>query len=350
MNDAQVKALRCDGGPFVERSVDPAYPGLRLRVTAGDPPVKTWYLVYRVRGERKQNRLKLGRYAQGGGGMTLAEARIQARSHLTTADKREDPKALIAAREKSDVTVADLMALFLVDKEFQERTEHTQETYAQIFRDYLGAPAEDGGRATGIARMSVTDTDAIRAGVLAAVKATGEDEKKPTANKILQFSKRLFRWALEKEHITAAQFPHALIVKRKPFAEVVRDHVYTHEEIRAIVKAQMQDGSPVFRSYWMLLWHTGARERNIRRMRWELSGAAGTDRKDQGATVPGLFMPAKEMKARRAEIIPLTAAALAVLAQVKPWTGAHEWVHPRSATAPTRGSTSPPGRPPARAR
>jgi integrase len=316
MNDAQIKALRCEDGPFSEHSVDPTYPGLRIRVTSGEPPVKTWYLVYRVRGERKQNRLKLGRYYPGG--MTLAAARVEARKHLTIADRREDPRAIIAAGMKSETTVGDLMELMYADRhEFQKRAQHTQNTYRQIFTDYLG----------GVAKLSVTDTEAIRAGVRIAFQKAADEGKEPTANKVLQFSKRLFRWALAQEHIKESQFPHALVAIKKPYADVVRQRVYSHDEIRAIVKAQQAEVSPILRSYWRLLWLTAARENNVRKMRWEAIEPAPTE--DGGPEITGWFLSPLEMKARRPEVIPMTSHALAVLDEMRPWTGAHKYVHPK---------------------
>jgi integrase len=152
---------------------DVLMPGLHLRVTPGG--VKTWSIVYRLKGQARQKRKTYGPYPR----VSLAEARELARQDLNQAALGLDPTARVA---EDVLTFKGLWEAYL-ERHAKPRKRTWKQDLSKAKRDLL--PAWGARPAAEIKRrdvLSLVDAVAKRGGVM--------------ANRVLELISSIFSWGV----------------------------------------------------------------------------------------------------------------------------------------------------------
>lgn len=138
-----------------------------------------------------------------------------------------------------------------------------------------------------------------------------------TANRLLQRSKMIFRYAIKKKK---AKFnPAQELTGSLKTRKVVHRTAMAKDELPAfLVKLDKYDGEPLTRLALLLLVHTFVRSAELRGARWD-----EFDINKQQWCVPAI-----RMKMEDDHIVPLSRQALAVLDEIKPYSGHRELLFP----------------------
>lgn len=283
---------------------DTLTPGLGVRV---GERTKTWIVFYRVRG--KLRRQTIGRYPA----VSLASAREQAATAIKAADVGVDLAAQQAAAAEAAArdTFGALAELFL-ERHAKKRKRTWTEDQRILNRDLLPVWRDTPVRA--LTRRAIREhIDAIA-------------DRAPTmANRVLALTSTILNFGLDREWLDAN--PAARL--RKPGQETARERVLTDAEIRQlwqalaaaetayraldgrVTVARLGDDVPLVRPMladWLRLrLLTAQRGGEVIRMQWrELS-------KVDGRRV--WTIPADVAKNGRAHAVPLSPAAVAILAR-----------------------------------
>src|SRR5262249_53777804 len=140
--------------------------------------------------------------------------------------------------------------------------------------------------------------------LLAEIRARGAPV---LANRTLEIVRRIYNWGIDEERVE-----HNPCLGIEPSAEQSRDRVLTEDEIRAVWKAL--DALPATAAARFRLLLTSQRYGEVRQMQWG-------DIADDWWTIP-----AAVSKNRLSHRVPLSAPALAILADMNELTGGGAWV------------------------
>ena len=226
--DRQIRSLK-PGNSVYEHSIV-GVPGLRIRV--GPSGRKTWYFRYR----RKQvpdepgrlEKLRIGEYRTGG--MTLAQARIEAERQRSIADEHG------SARKHRDRVRSEQRAALAKQKTEIERAAYT---FRVMVDDYLRGPALKLSAKTqrdisksldryAIPEIGSTPADeVIRRDIIAIIDRVTKKGAPIMANRLLGFMRRIFNLAVVQERVPANP---CLMIERN--AEDPKERVLTDTEIR----------------------------------------------------------------------------------------------------------------------
>lgn len=263
--------------------------GLRLSATG----MQSWVVITRSlqAGAWKQQRVTLGSYPA----LSLAQARKKATDAITAAKKGDDPAAAVKAErtalvDNSRNTFGTVRTEFLEKYRGRQNRRPAPSTLREMTR-VLSADAFDGWTDAPLANLAKRD-------VLDVLDAIVERGAETMANRTLAYLKLLFGWAANRGIIETD--PTAGI--KKPGHEASRDRILSLDELRIIWQATESDHTQ-FNSIARLLLLTGARLREVAELAWqEIDTEART-----------WTLPAARAKNHREHMVPLSAAALAIL-------------------------------------
>ena len=287
---------------------------LVLRVRANG--TKSWRFKYTV--NKKVTKLSLGAYPA----VTLAEARSVAVNYMQLLAKGIDPKEyestkkLEASRKLANTFLAAAELWFerkqpTVTPHHAAREWRTLEMY--IFPKLRDTPLE-----------SITAIDTIEI-----LRPLETDGKHSTIKRICQSLNQIMDYSVNHGFINAN--PLAKIIK--VFTKNTVEHMATirPEELPEFLTALNGSQNIQNKTKLLILWqlHTMTRSKE----------AAGTKWEDINIEEAVWIIPAEEMKRRRAHRVPLTPATLAILEQMKPLSGHHEYVFPSERNEKSHAST-----------
>lgn len=287
---------------------------LVLRVRANG--TKSWRFKYTV--NKKVTKISLGAYPA----VTLAEARSVAVNYMQLLAKGIDPKEyesakkLEASRKLANTFYAAAELWFerkqpTVTPHHAAREWRTLEMY--IFPKLKDTPLE-----------SITAIDTIEI-----LRPLETDGKHSTIKRICQSLNQIMDYSVNHGFINAN--PLAKIIK--VFTKNTVEHMATirPEELPDFLTAVNNSQTIQSKTKLLILWqlHTMTRSKE----------AAGTKWADINIEEAVWIIPAEEMKRRRAHRVPLTPDTLAILEQMKPLSGHHEYVFPSERNEKSHAST-----------
>jgi integrase len=277
-----------------------ATPGFGVRVTAAGS--RAFILNYRTNAGRER-RLTIGSPPA----WTLAAAREAAAEHRHRIDGGGDPLAdLTAGREAP--TMCDLADRFIAD-ELPKRRESTRVDYAAIIRRYI-SPA--------LGRLKVAE---VRHGDIEKLHRKIAETAPYRANRTVAILSRMFNLAIKWE--MRADNP-AKGIERKP--EEKRERYLSPAEIARLAEALAARPGPSANAVRLLLL-TGARRNEILSATWaQFDFEAGVWTK-----------PASTTKQAKLHRIPLSAPALALLADMRTAAGSAPFLFPGAKGKPQSG-------------
>lgn len=292
---------------------DGIVPSLAVRVTDratldGRAASVSFVVMRRRAGDAQPTRVTLGRYPA----MSLAEARAQAREAVGLLAAGTTP-AQSRQREREERTARTFGAIaerFIREHVSKLRTARAVE--ATIRRELIPVLGE---RPIGEIRRR----DLI--GLVEAIVARGANRqpgrRRPkaggphSARHTLAAARKLFGWALARDIEGLQDNPCGAIKAADLLGPLVaRDRVLRDDELRLVWRAAEEREYP-FGSLVKLLILTGQRLREIAEAQW--------NEVDLGARM--LTVPAARMKGKVAHSVPLSEAALAILAELPRFTG-----------------------------
>lgn len=249
---------------------------------------KTWFLLYRYRGQ--QTRLTLGVYPI----LSLKEARRKAESQLGEVARGHDP-----ARHNRELrqacTFDELATLYL--EGYAKKHKRTWKRDEELIKRDL-SPRLGKLKIHGIARADIRK---ILRGIV--------DRGAPImANRVLEVARKMFNWAIEEETVDPPLTVNPCWGIKAPSAKSERQRVLKPAELRDIWKAYdahiiTQNMADAFR----LMLLTGQRESEVLSMRW-----ADIDLDDQGLG-KWWTIPEAAAKNRLTHRVPLSGPAEAIL-------------------------------------
>jgi integrase len=273
---------------------DDVQKGLALRVGRGGS--KTYIVRYRANG--KHRRLKLGTHPH----LTLADARKRARKKIEEAQGGEDPALAKKTSRSADVTFKALADEALEAKDATTREKTRRERRRIVDTELI--PHWGSRPAASITRRDVVllvERIALRGAPVMAARTLG-------------CIKVIFNDGLKRGFPTVEANPAHLV--EPPQEEARRRRYLDRAEIRAVWKATGWE-APLARVLFRLTLLTGQRVGSIMAMRWDQIDESDVWR-----------IPAESFKGRRPHWVPLSAEALAVLAELRDLTGDGEYAFP----------------------
>ncbi len=275
-------------------------PGFVLRVSANGH--KSWYVTYRVKGDRTIKRKALGRYPE----VTLSKARMAALAVKMKAaegidDQPEEPK-----QQPAGLTFEDLASDFIeryakVKKRSWLDNQHDLDRH--ILPHWRSRPVGE------IRRRDVIEViDRVAHGIKGDDGRWTRNPAPISANRVLSLLHKIFVWANSRDILDGN--PCAGVAK--PSEEHQRDRVLTPDEIRAVWIAVDALADPL-PTILRLCLATGQRLGEVRGMEW-------TEVKDALWTIP-----AARHKGKRDHLVPLSPMAVDLIASM-PSSG--KWVFP----------------------
>ena len=271
---------------------DKNLPGLGLRV--GKTGKKTWFVMYRIKGQRLKKRLTLKRYPQ----LSLKEARREAKAIFVKADQGEDPAGEKQERKKAP-TFKDLASEYL--ERYASKKRSAYEDRRIIGKDLI--PAWGHWKAKDVKRRDVKK-------LLDRIVNRGAPIQ---ANRTLALIRKIFNWGIEEdivEHNPCLQI-------KMPGQEHQRDRVFSEAEIKALWQAFDQIG-PTMGGHFKLRLITAQRGGEVKAMRWQ----------DIDLDSGWWTIPAEYSKNGLPHRVPLSKLALDILKQMETISGKSGWVFP----------------------
>ena len=287
---------------------------LVLRVRANG--TKSWRFKYTV--NKKVTKLSLGAYPA----VTLAEARSVAVNYLQLLAKGIDPKEYestkkLEANRKLANTFLAAAELWFERKQPTVTAHHAAREWRTL-EMYI------------FPKMKDIPLDSITAiGTIEILRPLETDGKHSTIKRICQSLNQVMDYSVNHGFINAN--PLAKIIK--VFTKNTVEHMATirPEELPGFLTALNNSQTIQDKTKLLILWqlHTMTRSKE----------AAGTKWADINIEEAVWVIPAEEMKRRRAHRVPLTPATLAILEQMKPLSGHHEYVFPSERNEKSHAST-----------
>jgi integrase len=291
MTDQWLKKLKAQ-----EKQVDyfdKDQPGLGLRI--GKTSKKTWFVMYRVKGQKTKRRLTLKKkYPQ----LSLKNARIKARAILTKADQGEDPAGKKQERKKAP-TFKDLSNEYL--EKYAIHKKSVYEDQRIIKKDLI--PTWGHWKARGIKRR-----DVLR--LLDRIVDRGASIQ---ANRTLALIRKIYNWGISKDLVEN----NPCLQVKMPGQEHQRDRVFSEKEIKALWGAFEQVG-PTMEPFFKLHLVTAQRGGEVMTMQW----------RDIDLETAWWTIPAEHSKNGLAHRVPLSKLALDILKQMEGISGAGKWIFP----------------------
>lgn len=270
--------------------------GLGLRVSPTGS--KTWFVMYRAKGDPTKRRLTLDTYPA----LTLAGARERAQEVLLAAARGHDPAAK-KQELKAAATFSALAGEYL-DKHAKRKKRSWEEDGRVIARELT--PQWGRRKVHSIQR---TDVLALLDGIV--------DRGAPIqANRTLALIRKIFNWGIGRgivDHNPCHQV-------EAPSAERQRQRVLSEDEIRALWRAFGSLG-PMMGGMFKLRLLTAQRGGEVQSMRWQdidLEGRSWT-------------IPPDQSKNGLSHFVPLSGTAATLLAELRPLVGDSPWVFPSPA-------------------
>lgn len=252
--------------------------GMGVRVNAGG--VKSFYLKFRFNGQYA--RMHLGRYPS----TTLAVARERARAALVMLDAGKDPRAPVAGA----MTFAAAVDLFVAQYCRHANRPSSAEETEKLLRSYF-VPAWGKRSVESIGKGDVTT----------AIEVIMKRGKMSAARHAFAAIRRFFNWMVEQGRLAAS--PCAGL--KPPGKHVSRDRVLTDDELRAIWKhtgTHADTAHTLIRLLILTAQRTG-----------EVCGIAWDEIDETNAV---WTIPADRTKNHKPHAVPLTATALAIIAEI----------------------------------
>ena len=271
-----------------------AVPWFELRVTAKGK--RTFTVGYRV--GRRKRRVRLGTWP----GVSLAVARERARGILAEVTQGRDP----AAERDNARRAADFGALatrFIDDRE-PNLAPNTLKEYRRILSSEIEHSILGRVPAQNLTRADIREfLEAIarRAPVM--------------ANRVFQFVRAVFRWALAEDLLPSSPFDGKAI--KRPRREKPRERILTDSEVKSLW-VSLSEEKPVVATVVRLLLLLGQRSTETVEMRWR-------DLRFEG-NVPAWSIPGRFRKGGRQHVVPLSPLAIRVLQQLRPVTAGSDRV------------------------
>ncbi|TMO99748.1 integrase [Pseudoalteromonas sp. S3260] len=287
---------------------------LILRVRANG--TKSWRFKYTV--NKKVTKLSLGSYPA----VTLAAARDIAMHYMQLLAKGVDPKEYESTK-KLELTRKKANTFLAVAESWYERkkpmvTPHHAAREWRTLEMYIFPKMQD------MPLESITAKDTIEI-----LRPLESDGKHSTIKRICQSLNQIMDYAVNHDVLNAN--PLAKIIK--VFTKNTVKHMATirPEELPDFLSALNNSQTIQNKTKLLILWqlHTMTRSKE----------AAGTKWADIDIEEAVWVIPAEEMKRRRAHRVPLTPATLAILEQMKPLSGQHEYVFPSERNEKSHAST-----------
>lgn len=280
LNDRLLKTLPASSTGKAAVWHDSEVKGFQFKRT---PQGRGSFLVYYRTPDGAERRPKIGDWPS----ITVEQARKAARDMLARVSLGQDPSAeRQAARVAEDVRdrLSDVVPLFI-----ERHAKPNNRSWAEadrIFRVYV-LPRWGTRRIAEIRRRDVADLlDRIET-----------DNGRVMADRVLAAVRKLMNWYAARSDDFVSPVVKGM-ARTKP-RELARVRVLTDDEIRTVWKAL--PAQPVFGPLVKLLLLTGQRREEVAGMRWdEIAGDLWT-------------IPAERYKTKAANIVPLSAAARAVL-------------------------------------
>jgi len=267
---------------------------------------RSWAVRYRHNGAPRK--LTLGAYPM----LSLAEAREAAQDALRAVSKGADPAALKVAKRRAAVDGVDRDLFKNVVAEFLERHVKANKSRAEVDRMFKHDVLPKWGERQ-IQNITRRDVNELMDGLVD--RGVG-----PMANRVFSIIRKLFNWAIGRDIISVS--PCAGV--RPPVDEVSRDRVLSDDEIRWFWLAATKAGAPFGPLFKMLLL-TGQRLSEVGDMvRSEIRNDLWT-------------IPKERVKNGAAHDVPLSEAALAVLASVPRIKGKAGYVFTTTGDTPVSG-------------
>jgi integrase len=250
-------------------------PGMSVRVSAQGQKVFSVKFRYGL----DQKRMKLGVYPR----ITLATAREKAMDILRQVDEGIDPTK---RRRSPNMKVESVCGEF-IRLHAQARNKSWREAERILEREFIGTFGQRDIRE--VKRFDVLE-------IMDAAVARGSTYQ---ANRILSNIRKLFNWCVERGIVDSSP----IVGLKAPTKEVSRERVLDDDELKALLWACRNDAYP-FRQYVPLLLATATRRAELAEMRWsEIEGDKWV-------------IPAERAKNGKPHVIPLSAFAQGVLAEV----------------------------------
>ncbi len=286
LNEAAVKRAKTPktGQTFLR---DDKVTGLALRVTAGG--AKSFIFEYWLKGRSK--RMTIG----GWPAVTVAKAREEAMRHKTAIADGRDPAAERES-ERQEPTLADLIKRYVDDyakqhrKSWERDQRRSEVHFARLARRQL--------------------SDISTGDVVKLHSSIAEDHGKVAANRAIQLLRAMFTKAREWK-VFAGENP----VTVKFYDEKPRERFLSPDELQKVNKALLEEPDWRWRTLFPLLLLLGTRRSELLSARWA----------DVDLTQRTLRLPTT--KAGRSHLIPLPAAAIAILESL-PSRDTSEWIFP----------------------
>ncbi len=241
LNKSMVDGLRCPPGRADVHLYDAKIAGLAYRLTAKGS--RSWYLVKRIRGRPQRVRL-------GGGELTVEQARTAAAKLNGEIAAGGGPAAERRTLRRTG-TLDELWQAYR-DKHLKPRASAKTvaddgSRWATCFADWRTRPA-----------LGVTEAD-----VRALHARLGKERGHVTANRSVQFLRRMYNWA-RLGHNPAATGCVTM------FKESSRDRFVQVDELSKLFKAMDDEATnPLVRDFLYVALLTGARRSNVAAMRAE---------------------------------------------------------------------------------
>jgi len=276
-----------------EEWFDETLSGFGLRVSFSGK--KTWFVMYRIEGDRRKRRLILGGYPQ----LTLGTARDKAKEALLRASRGEDPGEEKAKR-KASPTVQELAEEYLeIYAKVQKRTWKND---AWIINHDL-VPAWGGRKAEAIRRKDV----------IALLDDIAKRGAPIQANRTLACVRKMYNWAISRDILE-----NNPCIQVQPVArENQRDRVLAEDEIKAVWKV-IESLNPLMSSLYKLRLLTAQRGGEICLMRWQ----------DLDLVGGWWTIPAEHAKNKHSHRVPLSGPTLKLIRRLQEKVGTMEWVFP----------------------
>jgi len=286
LTDLAVKALAPRDGAIYD-AFDSKVPGFAVRVFPSG--AKSFVLLYRQQGRLR--RLTLGRYPV----LSLSEARKLAQRALNGVAHGDDPQQTKIEQRRGGF-------------EFRAIAERFVETHCRRFN--RPTTAHETARvlnAQFVARWQNRDMREITRGdIITELDRIVEEGAPSAANHALSAIRKFFNWAVERGVIETS--PCTAI--RKPAPQRSRERVLDDHELAAIWRLAPIEDYP-FGPIVRLLILTAQRRGEITNLCW-----SDIDFDNQTLTIP-----AERTKSNRRQVLPLTPAAIDILAGLPRFTG-----------------------------
>lgn len=256
--------------------------GLSVRV--GTTGTKTFFVAYRLKGERKKRRALLGRF----GDISLSDARDRAAKTLAQARDGIDPAARIT-HEPAKFAFDKLIADF-VERYVNRQNKRPQATQRILDRHFVTAWGDRDVRT-----LQWSDVEAV-------LSKVGRDSGEVEANRAFGRLRKFFNWLIQTSD-SNDRLPFSPCDRQKPlFREQSRDRVLSDEELRRLWAASHVVGYPYGTIFqlWAIL---GQRRSEVANMEWQQLDLDSSR----------WLLPARSTKNSQPHLLPLPPLAVTIL-------------------------------------